>query len=137
MPCLPLLGASACPESSSSRLNGGYFPHLAVRRPQPAGSRPRRLSWLPALLLAVLGWVAWASPVRAEDVDVYLFAGQSNMWGTGTHLSDLPANLQGPRTGIWILNKPPQVSAVGWYPLNNGVNNNWDGDSWGAEAQLT
>jgi hypothetical protein len=98
---------------------------------------PAQFSWLPAFLLAVLGCLAWAAPVRAEDVDVYLFAGQSNMWGTGTHRSDLPASLQGPRTGIWILNKPPQVPSIGWYPLNNGVNNNWDGDSWGAEAPLT
>jgi len=68
--------------------------------------------------------------------DVYLFAGQSNMWGTGNQAADLPADIVGVQKDILIFKSPPSVPKEGWYPLENGRNNNYEGQAWAAEAQL-
>lgn len=78
-----------------------------------------------------------ADATTAKEVDVYMFAGQSNMWGTGTHIEQLPPELQGPQKDVLIYAGFPSVPKEGWYPLENGKNDNWDGGgAWGCEAEL-
>jgi hypothetical protein len=88
------------------------------------------------ILAAFLGISAHAADPAtvSAPADIYIFAGQSNMFGTGMSKATVPANLAGPHPGIEILKLAP---APAWVPLDNGVNNNDVTDAWGSEAELT
>ncbi len=73
---------------------------------------------------------------RAVAADIYLFAGQSNMWGTGVEAKDLPPDLAAVDENIRILDLTDNAAPGASVPLQNGVNNNWDKGSWGCEASL-
>ncbi|HEY5793211.1 MAG TPA: sialate O-acetylesterase [Chthoniobacterales bacterium] len=79
---------------------------------------------------------ATVSAAAANYADVYLFAGQSNMWGTGNAAADLPPELTGVQKDVMNFKNTPSVPKEGWYPLENGKNNNHTGEAWGLEAQL-
>jgi len=89
---------------------------------------------LPGVLVFSLG--CFCLPAWADDADVYLFAGQSNMWGTGNQKADVPPDLVGPHEDVLIFRSVPSVPKEGWYPLENGKNNNYSGGAWGSEAKL-
>ena len=73
-----------------------------------------------------------------RDVDVFLFAGQSNMIGNNTTSSDLAS-------WPYLLVSDPHIIIYNWeaaalQTLSNGVNNNNNDDTvgqWGAEAQFS
>lgn len=73
----------------------------------------------------------------SKIADVYLFAGQSNMWGTGTDSAKLPPELAGVQKDIMIFKFGNVFRKEGWYPLENGWNNNYAGKNLVSEAQLT
>lgn len=103
--------------------------------------RCQRLAFpvLPAVLLILQLLVGTAHPEVSgsmEAAEIYLFAGQSNMWGTGNDRAHLPADLAGLKEDIQIFKSTPSVPIEGWYPLENGKNNNYAGEAWGSEAKL-
>jgi len=58
------------------------------------------------------------------------------MWGTGNKAEDVPPDLVGPHEDVLIFRSAPSVPKEGWYPLENGKNNNYSRGAWGSEAKL-
>jgi len=85
----------------------------------------------------VASMLAPLSFVRAKSfADIYLFAGQSNMWGTGNKPEDLPPELAAIDENVRVLTLKGDPQPGASVPLQNGVNNNWAPGAWGSEAQL-
>ena len=71
------------------------------------------------MLFVVLVWAAFSNPAGAEEVDVYLFAGQSNMDGRGK-AENLTAEQRRPSESVRIFYRNPPHASDGWQPLAPG-----------------
>lgn len=86
-----------------------------------------RVGWRAALSVAILFCAAVVSPARAEVVNLFVLAGQSNMEGKG-NAADLPAAMQAPREDVRfacrIIRGERQVAGKwgeGWTALQVGT----------------